>query len=133
MSSFWDDVGSRLLKGTYKFEELESLVIFLKEMDDKNENVIVNAISQSYLGGYEWRGYDQLLTDVQNKGISLNQLGYFLSNLHDADHGIDQVIMNAYSKDKHYWVKHKVYRSCMGTFSGGKWVESKKYKSMREA
>lgn len=125
MSSFWDDVGIRLMNGTYKFEELESLIAFLKEMDIKNNNVVLNSVSTSYLGGYVWGGYDQLLSDVQNKGISLSQLGYFLSNLHDFDHMFDQIIMNSYYKDKHYWAKHEVYRSFMGTFKNGKWIVSK--------
>jgi hypothetical protein len=127
MSSFWDSIGQKLLDGKLELPEVMDLIIFLKEMDLKNNNVTSEYLRKAYGYGYKFKDYDTLVHDIQNKGINKDQLGNIFSNLHSFDHETDQVIMNSYDKDKHYWVKHVTYRNFLGEFRDGVYKKKRGY------
>lgn len=125
MSSFWDSLGQKIVDGTIKYEEIAELVEFLKEFEAVNGNVIVS-MQKPWLrtmSRYEFADWGMFLHDMQNKGMSRRTLEEFISQMHSYDHTVDQVIMNSFWKDKHYWKKHKVYRNFMGTFKDGVWTK----------
>lgn len=127
MSSFWDSIGQALENDSLTFERVKDLVDFLKEMDIANNNVTSIFLKNYLIPGYKFIDYDTLLYDIQNKGVSKHSLEWIFSDLHDFDHINSEIIMYSYSRDKHYWLKHRLYRSVVsGTFKDGKWNEPRK-------
>lgn len=125
-SSFWDNIGQSLNDGSLTFERVSDLFNFLEEMDSINDSIIFNFLSRCYTPDYKFIDYDTLLYDMQNKGITKNSLLWIFSNLHDFDHRNNEIIMYSYSKDKHYWSNHKIYRSpVFGIFKNGNWNDPK--------
>lgn len=127
MSSFWDNIGQALNDDSLTFDRVLELINFLKEMDATNNNIIFDFLSRCYIPNYKFIDYNTLLHDMQNKGITKTSLGWVFSNLHDFDHRNNEIIMYSYSRDKHHWLKHTIYRSpVFGVFKNGEWNESKK-------
>ena len=113
MSSFWDSLGQKLLDGTLKYEEVHELVEFLREFDAVNNNAIATMMKPwlRTMSRYEFVDWDKFLHDVQHKGMDKRTLEEFIEQLHSYDHSVDQVLMNSFWKDKHYWKKHTEYRN----------------------
>jgi hypothetical protein len=127
MSSFWDSLGQKLFDGTLKYKEVAELVEFLREFESVNGDVIVSMLKPwlKTMSRYEFVDWDTFLHDMQTKGMPRRTLEEFISQMHSYDHSVDQVIMNSFWKDKHYWKKHTVYRNFTGTFEHGVWTRKK--------
>ena len=121
MSSLWDTFGQQIYNNKLNIEDIEKLLLFLKQFDVVNKNVVTHYLSKNDLDGYKFEGYDKLLEVLQNKTITKNQFTYFISELHSFDHENNEILMYSFSKDENYWSKHVCYRSCKGTFREGKW------------
>jgi hypothetical protein len=125
MSSLWDSLASKHAQGILTFAEFADLLEFLREFDAAHDGIITKPMPRYMKAYYKFTTLEQLEKDVQSRGISKQGLAWFIEELHDIDHSIDQVMMYTFNPGKHdhYWVKHKAFRSMMGTFKGGKWVK----------
>lgn len=127
MSSLWDSFGQKISDGSIRIEEMVELIVFCKEFDELNANVlaltVIKPLSWCKYTFTDWDAFEKYMHGQVNKQL----LEYFISTLHDFDHANEQIVMYSFSKDKHYWKKHKVYRSWMGTFKDGKWKYSKEF------
>jgi hypothetical protein len=126
MSSLWDSFARKHAEGSLTFAEFAELLAFLREFDAANGGILTRDLPR-YMKNYQYTftTFDKLENDVQNNRISSRAFAWFIETLHDIDHSFDQVMMYTFNpgKDKHYWTKHKSFKSMMGTFKDGKWVK----------